>query len=157
MSMHSLLLYVHMLFTINTSCWLREQLHSVSIVVIKVENVLVCILFFPVGIMTWKSVLTHRQQILQCWQSKVIKIQFLFILIHSAVLTGSKICFSLFMMDCNVIFLRGKSTQKHLNTVKSSTGNVSCFSGQVFAAWHIFGSLMDNGAKHKCWHVIFPV
>lgn len=27
-----------------------------------------------------------------------------------------------------------------------------------FAAWHIFGILMDNGAKHKFWDVvIFPV
>lgn len=27
-----------------------------------------------------------------------------------------------------------------------------------FAAWHIFGILMDNGSKHKFWDVvIFPV
>lgn len=87
------------------------------------------------------------------------KSKFLFTLIHSAVLTRSKICFSLFMIECNVIFWGRKIHSKTLKHcfIKSITGNVPRFSGQVSAAWHIFGSLMDNGAKHKFWHVIFPV
>lgn len=82
MNMHHILLRVHMLFTTNTSCWLRKRLHSVSVVVIKVENVFVCFPFFPVGIMTWKSVSTHRQRIRRCWQSKVIKSE-LWLSIHT--------------------------------------------------------------------------
>lgn len=72
---------------------------------------------------------------------------------QSAVLTGSKICSSLFMMW----FSEGKIHSKTLKHcfIKSSSGSVPDFSGQVFAAWHIFGRLIDNGGKHKFWQVFF--
>lgn len=118
------------------------QAAFVSVVVIKGENLFVCIPFFPVGIMNWKSMSTHRRWILQCWQSEVIKVQ-----VSISCTYRKQMCSSLFMMW----FSKGKIHSKTLKHcfIKSSFGNVPDFSGQVSTAWHIFGRLMDNGAKHK--------
>lgn len=67
------LLHVHMLFTINTSCWRKQQPHWVSIVVIKVENVFACFPFSPqLAFRLGKVCQQTSSQSFPSWQSKVI-------------------------------------------------------------------------------------